>query len=95
MKKSVPEILVEGATTYRTRNKKYADNYKRIGKIMTIIFPDGLPKMNIEDWNRFGVWFMHLNKSVRYAMQLQKGGHKDTAHDMMVYGAMLEELTDE
>lgn len=93
MKPSVPEILINGAITYRIRNKRYADNYKRLGAMMVILFPNGLPKMTAEDWNRFGVWFMAFNKGVRYAMKMKEGGHKDTAHDMMVYSAMLEELT--
>lgn len=93
-KASVPELLRAGAATYEQRNKLYADNYKRIGKLLEIIYPNGLPaNFDADDWNRFGVWFMIFAKSVRYAMNMKAGGHKDSAHDMMVYAAMLEELT--
>ena len=90
---TVPQILRDGASTYEERNCLYADNYKRIGQILAVLFPEGLPSMDAEGWNRFGVWFMAFNKLVRYAMQQQHGGNVDSAHDAMVYAAMLEELT--
>jgi hypothetical protein len=90
---NVPEILRSGAITYEERNPLYGDNYKRIGRIMQILFPGGLPPMDAEGHNRFGCWYMAFNKLIRYAMQLEHGGHLDSAHDAMVYAAMLEELT--
>jgi hypothetical protein len=32
---------------------------------------------------------------MRYGENLNKGGHQDSAHDLSVYAAMLEELTDD
>ena len=90
---TVPEVLRSGAITFEERNALYGDNYKRFGAVMREIFPHGLPEMETaEDWNRFGVWFMVLNKVIRYAQQMP-AGHLDSAHDAMVYAAMLEELT--
>jgi hypothetical protein len=60
---------------------------------MQVLFPNGLPAMSVDDWNRFGVWVMVFGKCNRYAMGMTSGGHKDSAHDAMVYSAMLEELT--
>ena len=94
-KPTVPELLRSGAQTYEERNRIYGDNYKQAGALLKVLFPDGLPPMDADGWNRFGVWLMVFGKAVRYAAQLQNGGHKDSAHDAMVYAAMLEELTDE
>lgn len=93
-RKTVPELLREGAETYEQRNALYKDNYKRIGHMMPYIFPNGVPPMTPEGWNRFFCWFMSFGKMIRYGMQMEEGGHKDSAHDSMVYSAMLEELTE-
>jgi hypothetical protein len=92
---TVPEILRAGADTYEQRNKLYGDNYKQIGPVLRAIYPQGLPAtMTDEDWNRFACWFQVLCKVIRYGVNMQRGGHKDSAHDSAVYSAMLEELTD-
>lgn len=90
---TVPEILRDAAATYEERNKQYGNNYKQIGDSLASIFPDGLPPMNAEEWNCFSAWFMLFGKTLRYGANIGKGGHKDSAHDGIVYSAMLEELT--
>ena len=93
-RKSVPELLSEGAELYAERNKTYGDNYKLNGAMMTLLFPDGIPPLDAEGWNQFGVWFMIFTKAQRYAQGFKHGArHNDTAKDIKVYGAMLEELT--
>lgn len=94
MTKTVSELLREGAALYEERNKTYGDNYKISGPTMALLFPNGLPPMSAEQWNRFGVWFMVFTKCQRYAQGFRNGTfHNDTAKDIKVYGAMLEELT--
>lgn len=83
------------AETYAERNKLYGDSYKVFGEIMSQLFPDSLVLSTVDDWNRLGVLSMVVSKLTRYAANLEKGGHQDSAHDMAVYAAMLEELTDE
>ena len=90
---SVPEILNEAAQTYKQRNAMYGDNYKRAGHMLAALFPDGIPAMSPDEWNQFAVWMMIFAKDIRYAMHIGKGGHLDSAHDNIVYSAMLEELT--
>lgn len=91
---SAAEILARGAETYRERNSVYADNYKHFGHIMQGFFPRGLPAtMGVGDWNRLALLMNAAAKLQRYAMTLSSGGHLDSAHDAMVYSAMLEELT--
>ncbi len=93
--KTVPEILRAGAATYAERNTYYKDNYKRIGAQLASMFPAGLPPMDADGWNRFALWLAVYQKTVRYAVSIETGGagHADSAHDAMVYAAMLEELT--
>jgi hypothetical protein len=94
--KTVPELMRAAAATYEERNKLYGDNYKKFGGVMLALFPDGPPDLVTKmDWNRFGVFFQIASKVTRYAENLTTGGHRDSAHDISVYGAMLEELTEE
>jgi hypothetical protein len=93
--KTVPEILRDGAQTYEQRNKLYGDNYKKFGSVMKTIFPSGLTLECKEDFNRYGILVQCLSKLMRYAEQIEYGGHRDSAHDLCVYAAMLEELTND
>lgn len=87
------DILEQGAETYRERNELYGDNYKDFGKIMVTMFPNGLMIHTVDEWNRV-LSFAHVQeKLTRYARQFKNGGHKDSAHDTMVYAAMLDEQT--
>jgi len=91
---TVPEILESASLTYEQRNKIYGDNYKKFGVVMKVMFPNGLKTDNIEDFNRLGVFVQCLSKLTRYSELLEFGGHRDSAHDLCVYAAMLEELTE-
>lgn len=93
MPQSVPEILQAAAKTFAQRSEIYGDNYKKFGRIMQVLFPEGLELRSPEDFNRLGVFVQCLSKLTRYAEQLELGGHQDSAHDLSVYAAMLEELT--
>jgi hypothetical protein len=89
-----PEILEAGADTFRDRNAVYGDTYLQVGGILQAFFPDGLPSLESKaDWNRFALWLAALLKLQRYANNFANGGHRDSAHDAMVYSAMLEEVT--
>jgi hypothetical protein len=91
--KSVPELLRAAAATYEERNLLYGDNYKHFGAVMAGLFPDGLTIRTPDEWTRFGLLFHIVSKASRYAINLTRGGHKDSAHDISVYAAMLEEMT--
>lgn len=90
---TVPEILRAMAATYEERNALYKDNYKRIGAMFVLLFPEGLTVREPDDWNRLFLLIHCIGKMTRYAAQFGAGGHKDSAHDAAVYAAMLEELT--
>jgi hypothetical protein len=91
--RNAPDILAKAAETFRERNALYGNNYVQFGPIAAAMFPEGLTLKSAEDFARFGVFVQALSKFTRYAANLQDGGHRDSAHDMAVYGAMLEELT--
>lgn len=91
-----PDALEAGAQTFRERNATYGDNYLSFGAVMTGMFPDGL-KIEPGDaaaFTRLGVFIQCASKLTRYAQNLTRGGHADSAHDLMVYAAMLEEVTE-
>jgi hypothetical protein len=93
MPASAADNLARGADTFRERNILYGNNYKRFGNVMRALFPDGLPVASVDEWNRLGILIQCVSKLTRYIENLDDGGHKDSAHDLMVYAAMLEELT--
>lgn len=93
---TAPDFLEAGARTFRQRNTLYSDNYHHFGHIMVGLFPRGLPaELGPQDWNRIALVMNVVAKMQRYAMNIQRGGHADSAHDAMVYAAMLEEMTNE
>jgi hypothetical protein len=96
-KLSAPDILKEAEQTFRQRSAIYGDNYKRFGRAFLSIFPDGrIPEIvDSRDMDRLQLLMQMLNKMTRYAENLTKGGHADSARDICVYAAMLEEMTDE
>lgn len=90
-----PELLDAGAKTFRERNAIYGDTYLKFGEACAALFPEGLTieAGDVEGFNRLGVYVQCLGKLARYAGNLSEGGHQDSAHDLMVYAAMLEEVT--
>lgn len=91
---SVEQILKDAAETYAQRNALYGDNYKRFGAMVLAMFPDGGVHAATPDAVvRLGLLFNCASKLARYCANFADGGHIDSAHDLMVYAAMLEEVT--
>lgn len=90
--KKAHDFLSEGAATYAERNKVYGDNYLRVGAAMAALFPSGITLRTAEDHNRFHIFMLKIVKLSRYCVNWEKGGHADSLHDDMVYGAMLQEI---
>ena len=93
--KYVVAELMKAAETYKERNAIYKDSYKIRGQIMEILFPDGIQLKTAKDYNRFGMFTGVMTKMMRYAAQMQDGGHYDSAHDAAVYAMMLNEIDHE
>lgn len=90
---SVPALLRGAAQTYEERNKAYGGGYKHFGKVMAGLFPNGLhiDASDVAALSRLGLIIMCASKLSRFCQG--SAGHQDSAHDLMVYGGMLEELT--
>lgn len=81
------DILESMAATFRERNAVYGDNYKMVGKMMAILFPNGAPPEVLHS-DQFHLFELMLVKLSRYAISgLQ---HIDSIHDAGVYAAMCE-----
>ncbi len=92
---AIPRILSEAQHTFLSRNAEYGGNYRRMGALILALFPEGgvPPVRTPEEGNRLNLLIDCLGKLQRYAHAFHKGGHKDSAHDLIVYAAMLEEMT--
>jgi hypothetical protein len=86
------EKLEAMAETFRARNKVYGSNYKMVGKLMKVLFPNGVPKdLVFED--HFHLFELMLVKLSRYA--ISNLTHTDSIHDAAVYAAMCEAINDQ
>lgn len=87
----VPEILRAAAATFEERNPAYGSSYKKFGAVLMALYPEGVTLSAPEEFERFGLLVMVVGKVQRYCAR--PNGHKDSAHDLINYAAMLEELT--
>lgn len=81
------------AETFDQRSKVYGKNYLVFGKVCAELWPEGLILKTKEDWARMGVLTQVIAKLTRYTNN--PSGHKDSAHDIGPYAAILEALTNE
>jgi hypothetical protein len=88
------KILEQGAEMFRQRNALYGDTHTDIGFVLLALDP-GTFGEDVRAANRQFLVSQIANKLCRYVSLLKRGGHKDSARDIMVYAAMLEEMTDE
>lgn len=95
MIKTVPERLASLASIYQDRNAVYGDDYRRYGRVMLALFPEGINIKTEADLSRFGVLTQMLGKLGRYAANFQSGGHADSLDDLAVYAQILQLLDHE
>lgn len=83
------DVLDEMAATFRERNAVYGDNYKMVGPMMKVLFPEGVPADLLHS-HQFHLFELKLVKLSRFAISgLQ---HIDSIHDDAVYSAMIEAI---
>jgi hypothetical protein len=92
MKQSPADILREMAGTFEERNALYGDSYFVFGDVMAALYPAGFRADCKSEYVRLGIVVQIMNKLIRYTSV--PGGHKDSAHDLAVYAAMLESVTE-
>lgn len=88
-------ILAKAAQTHRERHAVYGDNYRMVGKIMAVLFPEGVKLKTEADHNRFHILMLVVVKLTRYATNWRSGGHRDSLTDLSAYAAMLEAIDEE
>ena len=88
-KKDAGIILDEMADTFRERNKVYGDNFRMVGKLMAVLFPEGVPKEILHS-DQFHLFELKLVKLSRFA--ISGLSHQDSIHDDGVYSAMIESI---
>lgn len=85
--------LRKQADLFQERNAVYKDNFKMVGQLMKVMFPDAPPALETaDDYNRWHLFELAIVKLSRYAIHYNNGGHPDSIDDMIVYLAMVAEL---
>lgn len=87
--KNAADILTEMAATYRERNAVYGDNFRMVGKLMAVLFPNGVPAEVLHS-DQFHLFELKLVKLSRFAISGLT--HQDSIHDDGVYSAMIEQI---
>ena len=85
-----PDKMEEGAATFRERNAVYGNNSEQVGKVMEVLFPNGLTLKTNADFERFHLFMLKIVKLTRYGNNFTIGGHEDSIRDDGVYSFMLE-----
>lgn len=85
----VPEILRDMASTFEERNRVYGSNYKMVGPIMKVLFPDGVPPEVVHS-DQFHLFELKIVKLSRFAISGLT--HIDSIHDDAIYSAMIESI---
>lgn len=92
--RTAADMLAEAIKTFNERGKVYKDNYRKVGKIMVALFPEGIMVETEEDWCRLHIFLLQIIKQTRYVSNWDRG-HADSMRDLAVYAAMLEAIDEE
>lgn len=95
MIKPVPERLADLGQLYGDRNAVYGDDFRRYGRVLLALMPDGIRITNEQDANRLGILTQMIAKFGRYCAQFAQGGHPDSLDDLAVYSQILAMVDDE
>lgn len=80
--------LLAAAETYKQRNAEYGDSPTKFGRLMTVLFPEGVTCESERDFMRLGIFVQIVGKLSRY--NFQNPQHSDTMRDLGVYALMME-----
>lgn len=86
---SVAALLRGMAATYEGRNAVYGDNYKQVGQLTKVLFPDGIPPelLHSDHWHLFELMLVKLSRFAISGLT-----HQDSIHDAAIYAAMIEHI---
>lgn len=96
----VGELLKNCAELYQIKGNQYGHSYKKFGKIMESLYPDGITIKGEIEFNHYGIFFMLVHKIIREGLMIKspeanKERLMDSTEDSIVYQAMLAELIGE
>jgi hypothetical protein len=89
---SVADILNQVSVLFVERNDEYKDNYKKVGRIYEVFFPEGLTLRTKSDFERFALFMQMTNKMMRYSVNFRDHPSPDHLRDLIANAAMLLEL---
>lgn len=92
-KKTAADILAKMGDTYRQRNEVYGDNYLVVGKVMEILFPEGVLLKTADQFNKWHLFELMIVKLTRFTNS--ELTHVDSIEDLAVYAAMVQSLMEE
>jgi hypothetical protein len=81
-------VLTEMLDTFRERAATYKDNFITTGKVMEVLFPNGMTLETANDQEIYHLFSWVVGKLTRFASTDLK--HLDSIHDLAVYAAMIE-----
>lgn len=86
-----PDGILEACIqTWDERNQVYRENWRNVGPALAALYPDGVCLTTASDHGKYQLATMILAKLSRFACSGHT--HRDSAHDIAVYAAMLESL---
>jgi hypothetical protein len=86
--KTVDQRLRDAAELFSTRDAAYGTNYLNMGPALMAMFGGPLTVETADEWQRVFTVIMQMTKLSRYAQNVKKGGHEDSADDGSVYWQM-------
>jgi len=87
------EILREMGRTFEERNAVYGDNFRMVGRVMEVLFPEGVTLRTASDYDVWHLFELKVVKLTRFAISGLT--HTDSVHDDAVYSAMIEAMLSE
>lgn len=90
--RTAADVLQGMADTFRERNAEYKSNYRMVGPIMEILFPEGVPAdlLGSDQFHLFELMIVKLSR-----LAISDLNHKDSALDAGVYAAMITAIIEE
>lgn len=85
----VQGFLIAARKTHAESNARYKDNWRKVGELMAILYPDGVTLKTPDDFARWHLIELMMVKITRYA---NGGNPQDSLQDLAVYTAMVATL---
>lgn len=90
--RKVMGCLSDSMDTFTERNGIYGSTFLNFGKIMQVLYPNGLMIEDVNGWNRIAILMQIVTKMMRHTKEPAQP-HIDSIHDVIVYAAMEEMLS--